>query len=59
MIYNKEPAGEADDQNASGQYQLLSLIIDVPGSNAPQPSRAVVFWSKEADTEGLLGRRVR
>lgn len=43
-------------QNASGQFQLLSLVIDVPSSSVPHPGRAVVFWSPEADTEGLQGR---
>ncbi|EIW66548.1 hypothetical protein TREMEDRAFT_65418 [Tremella mesenterica DSM 1558] len=44
-------------KNASGQFTLLSLVIDIPSSRATHPSRAVVFWSPEADTEGLLGRR--
>lgn len=44
-------------QSASGQYTLLSLVIDVPGSSAAQPNRAVVFWSPEADTEGVAVRR--
>ncbi|RSH94657.1 hypothetical protein EHS25_004462 [Saitozyma podzolica] len=43
-------------KNASGQFQLLSLVIDVPSSSVPHPGRAVVFWSPEADTEGLQGR---
>jgi import inner membrane translocase subunit TIM21 len=46
-------------KNAAGTYQLLSLVIDVPATNASYPGRAVVFWSPEADTEGLLGRRPR
>ena len=46
-------------QNAGGQFTLLSLVIDVPSSIAPYPGRAVVFWSPEANTEGLLGRRER
>lgn len=44
-------------QNAAGHYQLLSLVVDIPGSHAPQPTRAVVFWSPEADNEGLQGRK--
>ena len=46
-------------QNAGGQFTLLSLVVDVPSSIAPYPGRAVVFWSPEADKEGLLGRRER
>ncbi|CAD6568094.1 MAG: hypothetical protein TREMPRED_004257 [Tremellales sp. Tagirdzhanova-0007] len=46
-------------KNAGGQFTLLSLVIDVPSSIAPYPGRAVVFWSPEANTEGLLGRRER
>jgi import inner membrane translocase subunit TIM21 len=44
-------------KNASGQYQMLSLVIDVPSSRAPHPGRAIVFWSPEADREGVIGRR--
>jgi import inner membrane translocase subunit TIM21 len=44
-------------QNAAGHYQLLSLVIDVPASQASHPTRAVVFWAPEADTEGLQGRK--
>ncbi|ORX33695.1 hypothetical protein BD324DRAFT_639190 [Kockovaella imperatae] len=41
-------------KNANGQYQLLSLTIDVPSSSASYPGRAVVFWAPEADREGLI-----
>lgn len=44
-------------QNASGQYTLLSLIVDVPNSRAAYPGKAVVYWSPEADTEGLMSKR--
>lgn len=44
-------------QNASGQYTLLSLIVDVPSSRAAYPGKAVVYWSPEADTEGLMSKR--
>lgn len=44
-------------KNASGQYTLLSLIVDVPNSRASYPGRAVVYWSPEADREGVLGGR--
>jgi import inner membrane translocase subunit TIM21 len=47
----------ADKQNASGQFTLLSLIVDVPNSRAPYPGKAVVYWSPEADTEGLMSKR--
>jgi import inner membrane translocase subunit TIM21 len=47
----------ADKQNASGQYTLLSLIVDVPNSRAAYPGKAVVYWSPEADTEGLMSKR--
>lgn len=44
-------------KNASGHYTLLSLTADVPSSRAPYPGRAVVYWSPEADKEGLIERR--
>jgi import inner membrane translocase subunit TIM21 len=44
-------------KNAAGTYQMLSLTVDVPSSRAPHPGRAVVFWSPEADREGVIGRR--
>ncbi|KAL7419596.1 hypothetical protein Q5752_005508 [Cryptotrichosporon argae] len=44
-------------KNAQGEYTLLSLVVDVPSSRAPHPGRAVIAWSTEADTEGLVGRR--
>jgi import inner membrane translocase subunit TIM21 len=47
----------ADKQNASGQFTLLSLIVDVPNSRAAYPGKAVVYWSPEADTEGLMSKR--
>lgn len=46
-----------DRQNASGQYTLLSLIVDVPNSRATYPGKAVVYWSPEADKEGLMSKR--
>lgn len=44
-------------KNAAGHYTMLALVVDVPSSRAPYPGRALVFWSPEADREGLLGRR--
>ena len=44
-------------KNASGEYQLLSLTVDVPSSKAPYPGRAVIYWSPDADREGIVGRR--
>ncbi|WVF65774.1 hypothetical protein IAT40_000508 [Kwoniella sp. CBS 6097] len=46
-------------KNASGQFTLLSLFVDVPSSNATYPGRAVIYQSPEAATEGLLGTRIR
>ncbi|OCF43385.1 hypothetical protein I317_02825 [Kwoniella heveanensis CBS 569] len=46
-------------KNASGQFTLLSLFVDVPASNASYPGRAVIYQSPEAATEGLLGTRIR
>ncbi|WWD16517.1 hypothetical protein CI109_100944 [Kwoniella shandongensis] len=46
-------------KNASGQFTLLSLIVDVPSSRATYPGRAVVFQSPEAQTEGLIGKVIR
>ncbi|KAK8861572.1 hypothetical protein IAR55_002394 [Kwoniella newhampshirensis] len=46
-------------KNASGQFTLLSLIVDVPSSRATYPGRAIVFQSPEAQNEGLLGKRIR
>ena len=43
-----------DDQ---GQYQMLSLLVDVPSSRAKRPYQAVVYWSPEANREGLVPRR--
>jgi import inner membrane translocase subunit TIM21 len=51
------PRKVTDIQNASGQYTLLSLIVDVPNSRAAYPGKAVVYWSPEADTEGLMSKR--
>lgn len=44
-------------KNASGHYTMLSLIADVPSSRAPYPGRAIIYWSPEADKEGLIERR--
>lgn len=44
-------------KNASGHYTMLALVVDVPSSRAPYPGRAVVYWSPEADREGLVGRK--
>jgi import inner membrane translocase subunit TIM21 len=46
-------------QNAAGTYQLLSLVVNIPSSHSAHPSRAVIHWSPEADTEGLVGPRPR
>ncbi|WVW80141.1 hypothetical protein I302_102116 [Kwoniella bestiolae CBS 10118] len=46
-------------KNASGQYTLLSLFVDIPSSRVSYPSRAVIYQSPEATTEGLLGSRIR
>ncbi|WVQ93416.1 hypothetical protein IAU59_000487 [Kwoniella sp. CBS 9459] len=46
-------------KNASGQFTLLSLFVDVPSSNATYPGRAIIFQSPEAAAEGLLGTRIR
>ncbi|WWC87883.1 uncharacterized protein L201_002781 [Kwoniella dendrophila CBS 6074] len=46
-------------KNASGQYTLLSLAVDIPSSRAAYPSRAVIYQSPEAATEGLIGNRIR
>ncbi|WVQ79121.1 hypothetical protein IAT38_001216 [Cryptococcus sp. DSM 104549] len=46
-------------KNASGQFVLLSLIVDIPSSRAAYPGRAVIFQSPEAEKEGLLGKRIR
>ncbi|WWC68634.1 uncharacterized protein I206_102565 [Kwoniella pini CBS 10737] len=46
-------------KNASGQFTLLSLSVDVPSSKVSYPSRAVIYTSPEASTEGLLGKRIR
>ncbi|KAK6907355.1 hypothetical protein L486_03924 [Kwoniella mangroviensis CBS 10435] len=46
-------------KNASGQYTLLSLFVDIPSSKVSYPSRAVIYHSPEAATEGLLGTRIR
>jgi import inner membrane translocase subunit TIM21 len=46
-------------QNAAGTFTLLTLVIDIPHSQAPHPQHAVIFRSPEADTEGLLGGRYR
>ncbi|WWC60303.1 uncharacterized protein I303_102872 [Kwoniella dejecticola CBS 10117] len=46
-------------KNASGQFTLLSLSVDIPSSKVSYPSRAVIYTSPEASTEGLLGKRIR
>ncbi|KAL1413585.1 hypothetical protein Q8F55_001359 [Vanrija albida] len=43
-------------KNAAGHFTLLSLVVDVPSSRAPHPGRATVYWSPEADREGLISR---
>jgi import inner membrane translocase subunit TIM21 len=44
-------------KNAAGHYTMLALVVDVPSSRAPYPGRAIVYWSPEADKEGLIERR--
>jgi len=46
-------------QNAAGHFTLLAMIVDVPNSKVSHPYVNTVFWSPEADVEGLLGRRPR
>ncbi|WVR03816.1 hypothetical protein IAU60_000812 [Kwoniella sp. DSM 27419] len=46
-------------KNASGQFTLLSLFVDIPSSSASYPGRAVIYQSPEAATEGLMGTRIR
>lgn len=46
-------------QDEAGEFQMLSLIVDIPSSKASYPGRAVIFQSPEAETEGLLGKRIR
>ncbi|GMK58011.1 hypothetical protein CspeluHIS016_0500430 [Cutaneotrichosporon spelunceum] len=42
-------------KNASGHYTMLALVVDVPSSRAAYPGRAIVYWSPEANKEGLIG----
>ncbi|TXT15602.1 hypothetical protein VHUM_00105 [Vanrija humicola] len=43
-------------KNAAGHFTLLALVVDVPSRQAPHPGRATVYWSPEADREGLISR---
>lgn len=44
-------------KDEAGQYRMLSLVVDVPSSRARRPYQAVVYWSQEAQREGLVPRR--
>ncbi|KGB78305.1 hypothetical protein I307_02623 [Cryptococcus deuterogattii 99/473] len=46
-------------KDEAGEFQMLSLIVDIPSSKVSYPGRAVIFQSPEAETEGLLGKRIR
>ncbi|OWZ70183.1 hypothetical protein AYX14_04439 [Cryptococcus neoformans] len=46
-------------KDEAGEFQMLSLIVDIPSSKASYPGRVIIFQSPEAEIEGLLGKRIR
>lgn len=44
-------------KDENGQYQMLSLVVDVPSARAQKPYQAVVYMSPAAGQEGLVNRR--